>query len=302
MPAFNPRHARRYPVVIGCDEAGRGALCGPVVVAAVWFEPARIPRDLLGALDDSKKLRPAVREDLALAIRAHARVAVAAGSAARIDSRGIRNVTLECMRLAVLRLGIGGPVRFDGLDIPAGLDLPCEAVVRGDGLVPQIAAGSIIAKTTRDAIMDRLALRYGGYLLGSERRLRHRRPHGGAWPHRAVPPSSALVPSGGGGGSPARSEVGWRRRALLSRGRLDAVRVSRSASAQLPRPGEAGIRSHSKAALSLDLGFRRDDRRNGSPCMCYGPQGKGMTRSRLRRPTVRRRTRMKAANLSSVAP
>lgn len=164
MPAFNPRHARRYPIVIGCDEAGRGALCGPVVVAAVWFEPTRIPRDLLGALDDSKKLRPAVREELALAIRVHARVAVAAGSAARIDSRGIRNVTLECMRLAVLRLGIGGPVRFDGLDVPPGLDLPCEAVVRGDGLVPQIAAGSIIAKTTRDAIMDRLALRYGGYL------------------------------------------------------------------------------------------------------------------------------------------
>jgi ribonuclease HII len=163
VPAFNPRHARRFPVVIGCDEAGRGALCGPVVVAAVWFDPAAIPRRLLGALDDSKKLAPRVRDDLAAEIRRVARVAVAAGSAARIDGHGIRTVTLECMRRAVLRLGIDGPVRFDGLDVPPGLDLPCEAVVRGDSLVPQIAAGSIIAKTTRDAIMALLARRHDGF-------------------------------------------------------------------------------------------------------------------------------------------
>jgi ribonuclease HII len=104
-----------------------------------------------------------VRTALAVEIRRHARVAVAAGSACRIDGHGIRTVTLECMRRAVLGLAIDGEVRFDGLDVPPGIDLPCEAVVRGDCLVPQIAAGSIIAKTTRDAIMARLARRHGGY-------------------------------------------------------------------------------------------------------------------------------------------
>ncbi|HUG61938.1 MAG TPA: ribonuclease HII [Methylomirabilota bacterium] len=160
---FDPAMAHRYPPLIGCDEAGRGALCGPVVVAAVWFDPTAIPPDLLGALDDSKKLAAKVRERLAGEIMRVARVAVAASSASRIDGHGIRTVTLDAMRRAVLRLGIGCPVRIDGLDIPPGIDLPCEAVVRGDGLVPQIAAGSIIAKTCRDRIMTRLSARHDGY-------------------------------------------------------------------------------------------------------------------------------------------
>lgn len=164
MPTpFDPRKARRYPAVIGCDEAGRGALCGPVVVAAVWFEPTAIPKVLLGALDDSKKLPAPVRERLAVEIARVARVAVVAASAARIDGQGIRNVTLDAMRRAVMRLGIDGPVRIDGRDIPPGITLPCEAVVRGDGLVPQIAAGSIMAKTCRDRIMALLAGRHAGY-------------------------------------------------------------------------------------------------------------------------------------------
>ncbi len=165
MPSpFNPRKAKTYPAVIGCDEVGRGALCGPVVVAAVWFDPAAIPRKLLGALDDSKKLPARERERLAVEIRKVARVAVAAASASRIDGHGIRNVTLQAMRRAVLRLGVDGPVRIDGVDVPPGIPLPCEAVVRGDGLVPQIAASSIIAKTCRDLIMVRLSTRHGAYL------------------------------------------------------------------------------------------------------------------------------------------
>ncbi len=43
MPPFDPAEAARYPAAIGCDEVGRGALCGPVVVAAVWFDPAALP-------------------------------------------------------------------------------------------------------------------------------------------------------------------------------------------------------------------------------------------------------------------
>ncbi|MBY0253214.1 MAG: ribonuclease HII, partial [Methylobacterium organophilum] len=107
---FDPARAAAYPAAIGCDEVGRGALCGPVVVAAVWFDPTAIPPDLLAALDDSKRVPEPVRERLAPLIRAHARVAVAAGSRALIDRINIRGATLDAMARAVARLGLAAPV------------------------------------------------------------------------------------------------------------------------------------------------------------------------------------------------
>ncbi len=62
MRPFDPALAARYPAVIGCDEVGRGALCGPVMVAAVWFRSPRLPARLAGPLDDSKRLDRAARE------------------------------------------------------------------------------------------------------------------------------------------------------------------------------------------------------------------------------------------------
>ena len=158
---FDPSRAAAYPVAIGCDEVGRGALCGPVVVAAVWFDPAALAPDLLAALDDSKRLLEPERERLAPLIRAHARVAVSAGSRALIDRINIRAATLDAMARAVGRLGIAAPVLVDGRDALPGL--PSRAVVGGDQLVPQIAAASIIAKVFRDTLMRRLALRHPGY-------------------------------------------------------------------------------------------------------------------------------------------
>lgn len=165
MRPFKGKRLATFPAVIGCDEAGRGALCGPVVVAAVWFDPAAVPRRLLNELDDSKRLAPATREALAGHIlRLDAmRVAVAASAAVAVDRHGIRTMTLDAMRRAVLRLGIDAPVRIDGVDVPPGIPLPCEPVVRGDSSVPQIAAASIVAKTCRDRLMTRLARRYPGY-------------------------------------------------------------------------------------------------------------------------------------------
>ena len=163
MPPFDPAEADSYPVVTGVDEAGRGALCGPVVAAAVWFEPTALPPELLAGLDDSKKLAPPRREALAAEIRARCRVAVAARSARAIDREGIVGATMEAMRRAVERLGLDAPIRADGRDTPPGLRAPCEAVIRGDGSVPQIAAASIVAKTTRDALMRRVALRWPHY-------------------------------------------------------------------------------------------------------------------------------------------
>lgn len=163
VPVFDPARAAEYPVAIGCDEVGRGALCGPVVVAAVFFDPAAIPPALLAALDDSKKLPESVRDALSPLIRAHARVALAAGSRELVDRINVRAATLDAMRRAVLRLRLDGPVLVDGRDAIPGLSQPCRAVIGGDRLVPQIAAASIVAKTFRDRLMRVLARRYPDY-------------------------------------------------------------------------------------------------------------------------------------------
>ncbi|MCJ2010561.1 ribonuclease HII [Methylobacterium sp. J-092] len=163
VPPFDPACAADYPAVIGCDEVGRGALCGPVVVAAVWFDPIAIPPDLLARLDDSKRVKEPLREILTPLIRAQGRVAVAAGSRALIDRVNVRVATLDAMRRAVLRLALDAPVLVDGRDAVPGLPQPCRAVVGGDRAVPQIAAASIVAKTFRDALMRVLARRHPHY-------------------------------------------------------------------------------------------------------------------------------------------
>lgn len=162
-PTFDPLRAADYPVAIGCDEVGRGALCGPVVVAAVFFDPAAIPPTLLATLDDSKKLPEPVREALTPLILTHAKVAVAAGSRGLVDRINVRAATLDAMRRAVIRLRLDGTVLVDGRDAIPGLSQPCRAVIGGDRLVPQIAAASIVAKTFRDRLMRVLARRYPDY-------------------------------------------------------------------------------------------------------------------------------------------
>jgi ribonuclease HII len=160
---FDPALAATYPAVIGCDEVGRGALCGPVMVAAVWFDPVAFPPEILAQLDDSKRLDRAAREALTPLIRAHARVSLAAGSRALVDRVNVRGATLDAMRRAVLGLGLDATVLVDGRDPIPGLTQGCRAVIGGDRLVPQIAAASIVAKTFRDEIMRRLAPRHPAY-------------------------------------------------------------------------------------------------------------------------------------------
>ncbi|AWN48029.1 ribonuclease HII [Methylobacterium terrae] len=187
MRPFDARNAARYPVVIGCDEVGRGALCGPVIVAAVHFDPAALSPDLLEALDDSKRLDAATRERLAPQIRAASRVALAGGSRALIDRINVRAATLDAMRRAVGRLGLEAEVAVDGRDVPPGLPLPCRAFVGGDRLVPQIAAASIVAKVVRDRLMRALALRHPAYAW--ERNVGY-----GTAAHRAAMGAEGLTP------------------------------------------------------------------------------------------------------------
>lgn len=160
---FAGRDAGALPVVVGCDEVGVGAWCGPVVAAAVWFDPAALPRELLDAIDDSKRLSAAARVALAEALRGTVRVALAARSARAIDRHGLRPMTHAAMADAVRRLGIGGPVMIDGTAVPVALAGRARALVRGERAVPQIAAASILAKTVRDALMARLGARHPAY-------------------------------------------------------------------------------------------------------------------------------------------
>ena len=179
LPRKNPlrpfarRRTGMFEAVIGCDEVGRGALCGPVVVAAVWFDPAALPKGLLGRLDDSKRIDPAERESLFPLIVAAAKVRFAARSARHIDVHNIRQATLQAMHQAIVRLAPHlpepAPVRIDGIDVPphlaaTGLGGDTRAVVKGDGKVPQIAAASICAKVLRDRLMARLGTRHPHYL------------------------------------------------------------------------------------------------------------------------------------------
>ncbi|NGP17460.1 ribonuclease HII [Devosia aurantiaca] len=147
--------------VAGVDEAGRGPLAGPVVVAAVRLDPRRIP----DGLNDSKKLTAEQREALYEEIVATADVAIVSAPPSDILTLNIRGATLAAMTRAVRALPRPvDRVLVDGRDIPPGL--PCEgiALIGGDGRSVSIAAASIVAKVTRDRmckIMDCDAPHFG---------------------------------------------------------------------------------------------------------------------------------------------
>ena len=147
-------------LVCGVDEAGRGSLAGPVVAAAVILDPARP----VAGLDDSKKLSEKRRDELAAAIRAQAVAwAVAEASVEEIDRLNILHATLLAMQRAVAGLAVRPErVLVDGNRCPR-VDVPVEAVVKGDGKIAAIAAASILAKTARDAGMRALDAAYPQY-------------------------------------------------------------------------------------------------------------------------------------------
>ena len=147
-------------LIAGIDEAGRGPLAGPVVAAAVILDPSRRVR----GLRDSKVMTPEQREEVAVDIRARAIAwAVAASDVGEIDALNILRATLLAMRRAVQALAIH-PVEalVDGDHCPE-LDCRAYAIIKGDRDVPAISAASIIAKTTRDAMLVTLDREYPMY-------------------------------------------------------------------------------------------------------------------------------------------
>lgn len=149
----------------GVDEAGRGPLAGPVVAAAVILDP----KHPIAGLADSKKLTAKRRNELVVLIKAHSLAwSVAWADPAEIDAINILAATMLSMRRAIDGLGIRpGLVRVDGNRLPDlqfdDVRLNGEAIVGGDNIVPEISAASIIAKTTRDRMMEELDKIYPCY-------------------------------------------------------------------------------------------------------------------------------------------
>lgn len=157
------RRSESVRVIAGVDEAGRGALAGPVVAAAVICEP----REDLRRVRDSKLLGAPERERLYDVIISHCLSSgVGIVGPEEIDRVNILQASLWAMAEAVGALSVApGLVLVDGPQLPA-LRVPAEAVTHGDRLSFAIAAASIIAKVTRDRIMVAEAERYRGYGFG----------------------------------------------------------------------------------------------------------------------------------------
>ncbi len=158
---FELRARRRgFDAIAGVDEAGRGPLAGPVVAAAVIL-PSGYTN---GEIRDSKKLTPRKRESLYTAIRNDA-ISVGLGviEASVIDRINILQATLSAMKMAVSNLSPHPDyILIDGIH---AIDLPLtqETIIRGDSLSISVAAASIIAKVSRDHIMDRYHILYPQY-------------------------------------------------------------------------------------------------------------------------------------------
>lgn len=154
--------SKRSALIAGVDEAGRGPLAGPVVAAAVILDSrSKIP---LPGLLDSKVLSAERRETLYIQIVDNCiAYAVGQASVAEIDTINILQATLLAMQRAVLQLHpCPTEVLIDGRDKP-NLQLPMRAIIGGDGCVAAISAASIIAKVTRDRMMQAYEQQYPGY-------------------------------------------------------------------------------------------------------------------------------------------
>lgn len=169
MPNFDiEKEMSQDGFVFGIDEAGRGPWCGPVVAACVSWPNYEIPETLLTEIDDSKKLSAKKREVLYQKILdSNAVIGVGLSTAEEIDNTNILQATFLAMQRALSQAKeknthIKG-VLIDGNRLPKNWDLEAKAVVKGDHLSLSIASASIIAKVTRDKMMQEYAKKYPMY-------------------------------------------------------------------------------------------------------------------------------------------
>ena len=146
--------------IVGIDEAGRGPLAGPVVASAVILSRAYINKKI----NDSKQLTEKVREELFVEIKEHA-IAVGVGivSAEEIDKLNIYDATKVAMKRAIEDLHHPYDLILTDAMPLKDVGAPVIDIIKGDAKALPIAAASIIAKVTRDHIMDKLDKEYPGY-------------------------------------------------------------------------------------------------------------------------------------------
>jgi ribonuclease HII len=162
-----------YRHIAGLDEAGRGALAGPVAVGAVILPhgDTMLLSSTLTGVRDSKQMTPLERETLAPRIKETALTwCVGFASAEEIDSQGIVPATRLAGLRALQGLSISPQYLLTDfrLELPQ-LDISQTSLVKGDALCLSIAAASVLAKTTRDELMRDLDLQYEGYGLGKHK-------------------------------------------------------------------------------------------------------------------------------------
>ena len=150
-----------YKFICGVDEAGRGPLAGPVCAAAVVLpEGLEIP-----GLNDSKKLTAKKREQLfPVIIEKALAYGIAYGAVEEIEEHNILNATYLAMNRAIKALQQSADYALiDGNRVPKECPVPCETIVKGDSKSMSIAAASILAKVTRDRLMEQLDSEYPQY-------------------------------------------------------------------------------------------------------------------------------------------
>ncbi len=152
----------RHPTqpVLGVDEAGRGALAGPVVACAVALKSSFCFFD---EMNDSKKLNDATRKHLFELIQPHIILGVGMATHRCIDAMNILKATLLAMKKAIVRVpGQHYTVVIDGRDCPP-INMPCKAKIKADASVVEVMAASICAKVLRDKIMCKYHRIYDQY-------------------------------------------------------------------------------------------------------------------------------------------
>ena len=149
-----------FDLIAGVDEVGRGPLAGPVTAAAVILDPEKIPN----GLDDSKKLSAKKRQVIYTQILKSSLVGISHVSAKEIDRINILQASLLAMTRALIMLKRQPDFALiDGNKIPRGLPFAAKALVKGDSKSCSIAAASIVAKISRDRLMEKLSTLNSGY-------------------------------------------------------------------------------------------------------------------------------------------
>ncbi len=161
-------------LLLGTDEVGRGCLAGPVVAAAVVLPELESDSELAGLLarlNDSKKLSPGTREELAEIIKEHCIYAIAEASVEEIETLNILQASFLAMKRAIEKLSLpeSSLLLVDGNQKVRGVELKQILVIGGDAISASIAAASVIAKVYRDKLMSKLASEFEHYKWDSNK-------------------------------------------------------------------------------------------------------------------------------------